>query len=475
MASISLMSRSLAAARTIATVSDFLEDLRGQAPDLRLLTDAGDRESYRRDETAHFEPGLPLAVALPSSTEEVATIMRLATEHRLPVVPRGAGSGLSGGSAGVEGALTVVMTRMSRIVEIDAANLVAIVQPGVVNADLKAAVAKQGLFYAPDPASYEFCTIGGNVGTNAGGLCCVKYGVTRDAVLGLEVVLADGRVIRTGGRTVKDVAGYSLTHLFVGSQGTLGIVTEATLRLRPEPPPKRTMLAFFPTIVSAGEAVAAITAAGVEPCTLELMDAVTIAAVDDWHNLGLDRSAAALLLVESDRPGSAAADELRRASEACTGAGATQVVEATDPAEADWLRQVRRLAFRAMERLGVARMEDVGVPRARVPDLVAAIERVAAEHDVRCGTFGHAGDGNLHPTFVWDRGDDGAEGRAHAASEALYAIAIDLGGTVTGEHGIGAARRPFLEQQVGADALEVMRAIKAALDPLGILNPGKVV
>jgi glycolate oxidase len=456
-------------------VADFLEAIRRDVPELGLLTAESDRESYRRDETAHFEPGLPLAVALPSSTDEVAAIMRLASEHRVPVVPRGAGSGLSGGSAGVEGALTVAMTRMDRILEIDAANLVAVVQPGLINADLKAAVAKESLFYAPDPASYEFCTIGGNIGTNAGGLCCVKYGVTRDAVLGLEVVLADGRVIRTGGRSVKDVAGYSLTHLFVGSQGTLGIVTEATLRLRPAPPPKQTMLAFFPTIVAAGDAVAAITVAGIEPCTLELMDAVTIAAVDDWHDLGLDRSAAALLLVESDRPGLAATEEVLRAADACSQTGATQVVQATDAAEADWLRQVRRMAFRALERLGVARMEDVGVPRARVPELLAAIERVAIAHDVRCGTFGHAGDGNLHPTFIWDRGDVGAEERAHAASEELYRVAIGLGGTVTGEHGIGAARRPFLEAQVGSDAVEVMRAIKTALDPLGILNPGKVV
>ena len=456
-------------------MTEFLDDLRASSPELRVLTDAGDRESYRRDETAHFEPGLPLAVALPSSTAEVAAIMRIATRHRVPVVPRGAGSGLSGGSAGIDGALTVALTRMNRIVEIDRENLAAVVQPGVVNADLKAAVDREGLFYPPDPASYEFCTIGGNIGTNAGGLCCVKYGVTRDAVLGLEVVLADGRVIRTGGKNVKDVAGYSLTHLFVGSQGTLGIVTEAILRLRPAPPQKQTMLAFFPTIVAAGQAVASMTAAGVEPCTLELMDAMTIAAVDDWHNLGLDRSAAALLLVESDRPGSAATDELTRAAAACSDAGATEVVQATDPAEADWLRQVRRMAFRALERLGVARMEDVGVPRARVPELLAAIERAATAHDVRCGTFGHAGDGNLHPTFIWDRGDAAAEARAHAASEELYRVAIGLGGTVTGEHGIGAARREFLEEQRGADAVAVMRAIKSALDPLGILNPGRVV
>lgn len=453
----------------------FLDDLRARLPGLRLLTDETDRESHRRDETAHFEPGLPLAVAIPASTDEVAAIMRCASDHAVPVVPRGAGSGLSGGSAGIEGALTVVLTRMNAILEIDHGNLVAVVQPGVVNADLKAVVAAEGLFYAPDPASYEFCTIGGNIGTNAGGLCCVKYGVTRDAVLSLEVVLADGRVIRTGGRNVKDVAGYSLTHLFVGSQGTLGIVTEATLRLRPAPPPKRTLLAFFPTVPAAGEAVAAMTAAGLEPCTLELMDRVTIAAVDDWHSLGLDREAATLLLVESDLPGASADDELARAEEACTAAGASSVVRATDPMEADWLRQVRRLAFRAMERLGVARMEDVGVPRSRLPELLAAIERIAAAHDVRCGTFGHAGDGNLHPTFVWDRGDTAAEERAHAASEELYRAAIELGGTVTGEHGIGAARRQFLEVQVGSDAVEVMRAIKRALDPAGILNPGRVV
>jgi len=455
-------------------VTDFLDDLRQRLPAMRLLTDEGDRESYRRDETVHFEPGLPLAVALPSSTGEVAEIMRLATSHRVPVVPRGAGSGLSGGSAGVEGALTVVLTRMNAILEIDHGNLVAVVQPGVINADLKTAVAQKGLFYAPDPASYEFCTIGGNIGTNAGGLCCVKYGVTRDAILSLEVVLVDGRVIRTGGRNVKDVAGYSLTHLFVGSQGTLGIVTEATVRLRPAPPPKRTMLAFFPTLESAGRAVAAMTAAGLEPCTLELMDRTVIGAVDDWHALGLDRSAAALLLIESDRPGSAAGDELAAGEAACTDWGATSVVRATDPTEADWLRQVRRLAFRAMERLGVARMEDVGAPRSLLPELLSAIQRIAAAHEVRCGTFGHAGDGNLHPTFVWDRGDALAEERVQAACEELYRAAIAMGGTVTGEHGIGAARRDFLELQRGADAVAVMRSIKTALDPLNILNPGKV-
>jgi glycolate dehydrogenase FAD-linked subunit len=456
-------------------VSAFLDELAAALPDLRLLTEASDRESYRRDETVHFEPGLPLAVALPASTAEVAGILRIANEHRVPVVPRGAGSGLSGGAAGIDGALTVAMTRMDAILEIDTENLVAVVQPGVVNADLKAAVAKEGLFYAPDPASYEFCTIGGNIGTNAGGLCCVKYGVTRDAVLALEVVVADGRVLRTGGRNVKDVAGYSLTQLFVGSQGTLGIVTEATLRLRPAPPPMATMLAFFPTLDAAGRAVAAMTKAGLEPCTLELMDRVTIAAVDDWHRLGLDRSAAALLLIESDWPGDAADAELERAEACCAESGASEIHRSTDALEADGLRQVRRLAFRAMERIGVSRMEDVGVPRSKVPELLAAIERITAAHEVRCGTFGHVGDGNLHPTLFWERGDDASEERAHAAAEDLYRAAIALGGTVTGEHGIGATRRAFLEEQRGPVAVAVMRAIKDGLDPLGILNPGRVV
>jgi glycolate oxidase len=452
----------------------FLDAVRERLPDLRLLTDPVDRESYRHDETAYLRPGLPLAVAMPTETAQVAGLMRLATEHRVPVVPRGAGTGLSGGAAGVEGALTIAFTRMDRILEIDHANLVAVVQPGIINAAFKAAVAAEGLFYAPDPASYEICSIGGNLGTNAGGLCCVKYGQTRDSVLGLEVVLANGTVIRTGGRNIKDVAGYALSQLFVGSQGTLCLITEATLRLRAAPPPRATLIAFFPTLTTAGEAVAAMTAAGLQPVTLELMDRFTIAAVDDWHHLGLDREAAAMLLVESDLPAQAADADMDRAEAACAGAGATSVIRATDPQEADWLRQGRRMAYRALERLGIARMEDVGVPRARIPDLVAAIERIGAERGVRIGTFGHAGDGNLHPTFVFDRDDPRAEELTEATRADLYRAAIALGGTITAEHGVGTARRAALAEQVGPDVMRVMGSIKAALDPLGILNPGKV-
>jgi glycolate dehydrogenase FAD-linked subunit len=287
--------------------------------------------------------------------------------------------------------------------------------------------------------------------------------------------MADGTVIRTGGRNLKDVAGYSLTHLIVGSQGTLGLITEATLRLRPTPPPRSTMLAFFPTLDGAGEAVAGIAAAGLVPVTLELLDRFTIAAVDDMHDLGLDRTAAAMLMVESDMPGGAADDELTRAEEVCRVAGATDVIRAADEQEADWLRQARRAAHYALERLGEVRMEDVGVPRSRVPDMLRAIERIAAKHDVRIGTFGHAGDGNLHPDLVFERGDPRAESLTKLVQADLYRAALELGGTVTGEHGIGSARRDWLEIQRGADAVRFMRAIKTALDPLGILNPGRVI
>jgi glycolate oxidase len=460
--------------QTATAIDALLDDARRELPDLRLLTDVADRESYRLDETAYLEAGLPGAVALPDSTDEVAALMRLASRHRVPVVPRGAGTGLSGGAAGIEGALTIAVTRMNRILEIDRDNLCVITQPGVINADLKAAVAKEGLFYPPDPASYESCSIGGNLGTNAGGLCCVKYGQTRDWVLGLEVVLADGSVIRTGGRLVKDTAGYSLTHLIVGSQGTLGIVTEATLRLRPLPGPRSTMLAFFSSLAAAGDAVAAMTRAGIVPVTLELLDHETILAVDDAHQLGLDRDAAAMLLVESDAPGAAAAGELDEAEKAIGAAGATSVVRAQDAQEGDWLRQARRLALRALERQGTVRMEDVGVPRARVPELLAAIEKIAAAHNVRCATFGHAGDGNLHPNLIFDRDDPDAGHLTHVVRDEIFRAALALGGTVTAEHGIGAARREWLPVQKGEGAVAAMRAIKAALDPLGILNPGRV-
>ncbi|CAN5761837.1 FAD-linked oxidase C-terminal domain-containing protein [soil metagenome] len=453
---------------------DLLVELAQALPAMRLLTKQADTAAYRFDETEYMRPGLPLAVCFPRSTGDVVEIVRLAGKHRVPLVPRGAGTGLSGGAIAVQGGLTVVFTQMNAILEIDAANLTTTVQPGVINAELGRAVAEHGLFYPPDPASFEMCTIGGNLAENSGGLRCVKYGVTRDWVLGLEVVLADASVIRTGGKNVKDVAGYDLAGLFVGSEGTLGLITEATLRLLPMPADKLTMLAFFASVPAAGQAVAGITAAGVVPVTLELMDAFTIAAVDDVHHLGLERSAAAMLMIESDAGGATAERELSAVEAACLGAGATSIVRAADAQEADWLRQARRAAHGALERAGVARMDDVGVPRSRIPEMLAEIERISAAHSLRVGVFGHAGDGNLHPTYIVERDDPGAEAQIDAARDEIYRAALALGGTVSGEHGTGVAKRRYLELQRGAAAVSVMRSIKRALDPQDLLNPGKV-
>ena len=466
------MEASLAAPDTTGAM--FLDGLRATLPGMRLLTDAAEAEPYRRDQTAHLRPGVPIGIAFPTSTDEVSAVLRLAHEHRVPIVPRGAGTGLSGGAVSVDGALTVVLTGMDRVLHLDPDDLYVVVQPGILNADLGRTVAAQGMFYPPDPASYETCSIGGNLAEDAGGLRCIKYGVTRDYVLGLEVVLADGSVIRTGGRTVKDAMGYDLTQLFIGSEGTLGIITEATLRLLPMPATPVTALAFFPSPVDAGRAVAGITRAGVVPVTLELMDRTTIRAVDVALAVGLPHDAGAMLLIESDAGGAAAEAELDGALQACRAAGATRIDRAATAIEADVLRDARRKAHWSLERIGIARMEDVGVPRSRSPELLAAIERIAAEHGLTAGVFGHAGDGNFHPTFVTDPADpDGAQ-RVSAARAAMYAAVLELGGTVSGEHGTGLVKREWLVRQRGEGHVRAMRAIKSALDPLGILNPGKI-
>ncbi len=456
------------------TGTAFLDELRAALPAVRLLTDPDDVEPFRHDHTAYLRPGRPLGVAFPATTADVSTILRLASAHRVPVVPRGAGSGLSGGAAAVDGALTVALTEFDRVLHVAPDDLYVVVQPGVLNADLGRAIAPHGVFFPPDPASYAFCSIGGNLAEDAGGLRCIKYGVTRDYVLGLEVVLADGSVLRTGGRTVKDAMGYDLTQLFVGSEGTLGIITEATLRVLPTPAPNITALAFFPTPVDAGRAVAGITRAGVVPATLELMDGATIRAVDAALGVGLPADAGAVLMIESDAGGAAAEAELDGALAACRDAGATRIDRAATPQEADTLREARRKAHWSLERGGVARMEDVGVPRSRAPELLAAIERIAEAHGMRVGVFGHAGDGNFHPTFVTDPDDPDAERRVNAARGDMYVAVLELGGTVSGEHGTGTVKREWLVRQRGEAHVRAMRAIKSALDPLGILNPGKV-
>jgi glycolate oxidase len=458
----------------MATRLGLLGELNDALPGMRLLTDPVEMSPFQRDETRFVEAGEPLAVAFPRSTAEVSRLVRDCARHGVPLVPRGAGTGLSGGAIAVHGAVSVVMTEMDRILDVDARELLVVCQPGVINADLGVAVAAEGLFYPPDPASFETCTIGGNLAENAGGLRCVKYGITRDYVLGLEVVLADGAVIRTGGRNAKDVMGYDLTHLFIGSEGTLGIITEATLRLLPRPAPLITLVAYFDSVPAAGDAVARMTHAGLVPVTLELMDRSTMQAVDTALDLGLDTEAAAMLLIESDAGGAAALAELDLAGSACRDAGARSQVRSADPAGADRLREARRQAHWALGRIGVARMEDVGVPRRRVPELLAAIDRRAAQHGLRVGVFGHAGDGNFHPTFVMDPDDPAAPARIDAARADLFADVLALGGTVSGEHGTGIVKRAFLSAQRGDRAVAVMRAIKQALDPQGLLNPGKI-
>ena len=458
----------------IATVHPILQQLASTLPQTKLLTDPTDTESFRWDETEYMHPGVPLAVIFPRTTEEVSQLVRLAAEHRVPLVPRGAGTGLSGGAIAIQDGITVVMTGMDRVIEIDVEDLCVVTQPGIINAELGKAVAAEGLFYPPDPASYESCSIGGNLAENSGGLRCVKYGVTRDYVMGLEVVLADGQVIRTGGRNAKDVMGYDLTHLFVGSEGTLGIITEATLRLLPLPADKLTLLAFFPTVRHAGDAVSRMTRDGLVPVTLELLDRFTIRAVDAALRVGLDADAGAMLMIESDTGGAAAEAELDAAVNACAAAGATSQVRSADATEADWLREARRKAHWSLEQAGVARMEDIGVPRSRVAELLAIIERLSASHGMDVGVFGHAGDGNFHPTFVMDRDDPAAEARINAIRAELFEAVLGLGGTISGEHGTGVAKRGYLEAQRGARGVAAMRSIKVALDPLGILNPGKV-
>jgi glycolate oxidase len=328
------------------------------------------------------------------------------------------------------------------------------------------------MWYAPDPASKDFCSIGGNVNTNAGGLCCVKYGVTRDAVLGLEVVLADGRITRLGRRTIKGVAGYDLAGLMVGSEGTLGIVSMARLRLRPPPPPAVTAVAVFADTVAAGRAVADIMTIA-SPSLLEIMDRITLRAVEDWRPMGLDTSAVALLVIQSDLPGAAGEAEADAMLAACEKRGATDCYRSEDPEQAEMLLGARRMAIPALESMGDWLLDDISVPRSRLAEAIAGIERIAVERDVLIGTFGHAGDGNLHPTIVTPRGDHDAATRALLAFDDMLDVAITLGGSVTGEHGVGLLKRRALNEELDPVAIDMHRAIKQALDPTGLLNPGK--
>jgi glycolate oxidase len=453
---------------------NFLSELADALPDGRVQTDPALISGYAHDEAEWAEHGVALALVRPQHEEEIAALVRVCAEHGVAVVPRGAGTGLSGGANATDGCVLVSTEAMNRIVEIDPVERLAVMQPGVVNDDLRAACAEQGLWYPPDPASSPWSTIGGNVATNAGGLCCVKYGVTRDYVLGMRAVVGDGRLVRLGRRTAKGVAGYDLCGLFIGAEGTLGFITEVTVRLLGARQHERTIVGYFDSVVDAGHAVRLVSEAGIVPSALELVDQHCLAAVDAWKNMGLSAEANALLLGRVDEPGEGGDETAERMAECFRQGGASWAARSTDQQEADALFAARKLAYPALERLGPLLTEDVCVPRARVPEMLERIERAAVTHDTKIANIAHAGDGNLHPLMITPPGDDAARKRAQAAFEDIIDDALELGGTVTGEHGVGLLKRRGLAQEVGEDVLEMHRAVKQALDPRGIFNPGKI-
>ena len=443
------------------------------------MTDPEVLASLSHDEAEWAAVGQPALGLRARSEAEVQHAVRICADLGVPVVARGAGTGLSGGANAVDGCLLVDLSRMSRIVEIDRDNLLCVVEPGIINNDLKTAVAEQGLWYPPDPASAAWSTIGGNVATNAGGLCCLKYGVTRDYVLGLRAVVGGaagyGTAVGLGRRTTKGVAGYDMAGLMVGSEGTLGLVTEVTLRLRPKlAGTARTVVGAFGTLVEAGHAVALVTRRGLTPSALELLDRVCLQAVEDWKHLGLEASAAALLLARVDTVGDAGDAEARALVGSFESAGAIWATQSTDDAEAEALFEARLLAYPALERLGPVLTEDICVPRSKVPSMLAELEAIAARHGVRIATIAHAGDGNLHPLLLTPAGDDAARIAAQAAFEELLDAAIALGGTVTGEHGVGLLKRGGMLRELDPGSVAMQRAVKRTLDPLNIFNPGKV-
>lgn len=454
--------------------STIVSELRELLERDQVVTDDDVLEQYSHDDAEWAEYVRPLAVVRARSTDDVASVVAYAAAHGIRVVPRGAGTGLSGGANAVADSIVLSLELLTAIIEVNTAERYVVAQAGVVNDDLRTEVARHGLWYPPDPASYRISTIGGNVATNAGGICCVKYGVTGDYVLGMTVVLADGSVVQLGRSTAKGVAGYDLAALMVGSEGTLGVVTEVRLRLLPlEGREERAVIGYFPSLRSAGEAVALVSAAGIIPSALELVDRTCLRAVDQWQSLGLPEDVDTLLLAKVDERGAAGdelADEIARLF---TQAGGSSVERAGDAAEVDRLFLARRLAYPALERLGPVLTEDICVPRSAVPEMLARIQWAAADEDVVIANIAHAGDGNLHPLIIAPVGDDAAKERARRAFDRIVADCLELGGTVTGEHGVGLLKLAGVERELGPRVVQLHQAIKDAFDPLGTLNPGK--
>jgi glycolate oxidase len=455
----------------VARLRGDLADVVGSA---HVRDDPGALVTYATDSTP-LQRGQPDVVVFPESRDEVAAVLRLAHEARVPVIPRGSGTNLSGGTIPHLGGIVLVLTRMNRLLEIDEADLVGVCQPGVRTIEFAEAAAAKGLLFPPDPGSHTTATLGGNVAECSGGLRALKYGVTRDYVLGVEAVLATGEVIRSGGRLVKDVAGYDLRRLLCGSEGTLAVMTELTLRLVPAPESSGTGMAYFSDLADAGRAVSRVLASGVLPVTLEFLDHVCIRAVEDYAQIGLDLGAGALLIFGQDGNAHAIDRDMATMARACEAEGATAVRIAGSSEEAADLLQARRAVLPSLSRLRpLTILEDATVPRSRIAEMVEFIQGVAARHGLMIGTFGHAGDGNLHPTVVLDPADEDAVRSAFAAFDEIFAKAIELRGSITGEHGIGIVKLPHLERQLGAEHVALLRRIKAAFDPHGILNPGKL-
>ncbi len=439
-----------------------------------VLTGPEDLLTYSFDGTAAVsqQPG---CVVFVRSSAEVAAILKLAHETKTPVVTRGSGTGLSGGSIPVTGCVVICTVHMARIIEVDRANLTMMVEPGATTQQVADAALSNGLFYPPDPGSMRISTIGGNVAENSGGLRGLKYGITRSYVMGLEVVLPDGEVLWTGNKCVKDVAGYSLKDLFVGSEGTLGVITKVLLKLIPKPAARKTMVATFARMDQAAEVVSAIIAAQIIPCTLEFLDRTTIHCVEDYAKIGLPLDCEALLLIESDGHPAAVAEEAAQMEKICRAMGAMEVRLAADDAEAAKLASARRSAFSALARVAPTTiLEDATVPRSELAKMIRFVEGIAAKYKLRIGTFGHMGDGNLHPTFLTDERNTDEMRRVHEAFKDIFDEAIRLGGTITGEHGVGLAKKEFLPKFAGDAQMRMMRELRRVLDPGGILNPGKM-
>ena len=453
-----------------ALISDLGTFLR---PD-QLLTSAEDCSVYAFDGTALLHQR-PACVALPESREEVAQLLALCNQREVPVVPRGSGTGLAGGSVPSQGGVVLCLVRLNQILELDAANLVMVVQPGVLTQQIADAAQAAGLFYPPDPGSIKISTIGGNVANNSGGLRGLKYGVTRDYVMGLEVVLADGQVLETGNKCVKDVAGFTLKDLFVGSEGMLGVITKIVLKLVPAPASKKTLLGLYDEMTQAAATVSAIIAHKIIPCTLEFLDRTTIECVEAHAGIGLPTDCAAVLLMEVDGHPAQVAEQAAQIEAIAREGGARSVRLAASEAEAQQLAAARRTAFSALARRApTVVLEDVTVPRSELAAMVAYVQEVGQRHQVRVGTFGHFGDGNLHPTFLCDERDTEEMVRVEKAMAEVFAYAVELGGTITGEHGVGLAKKPYLPGQLGPVGLEILKRVKTAFDPKGILNPGNM-